>query len=454
MNLLSSLHSILQGSMENRKERTEAEPVFALKERIGRTSRAEFEEEERTSRTESEEAGRARPDPHTNLLAKGDNLAFMEYLANTRGMRGKIDMIYIDPPFCSGANYKAVTRVKEKETGASLIYTQEAYEDKWSEGADAYLRMVTERLIIMRELLSEEGCIYIHLDWHIVHYVKVLADVIFGAQNFLNEIIWHYKSGGAGKRHFGRKHDTILLYAKSKKYCFYPQKEKSYNRDMQPYHFKGVQEFQDRAGWYTLVNMRDVWPIDMVGRTSGERVDYATQKPEALLERMVQSCTKPGSICADFFAGSGTLAAVAEKLGRQWICCDNGGLAIARIQKRLCRKNSVFDYYEEQMPPHHPVCGQTGNNTDRLVTVHASLDPDGGKGDMKLSIELEPKKEHVVDHWSIDYDFERVYRPQEHFFRDKKGMQLKAEKRAEGFKRICVKITDIMGNTHYEVVPF
>ena len=124
---------------------------------------------------------------------------------------------------------------------------------------------------MMRDLLSDTGCLWVHLDWHAVHYVKVILDQIFGEKNFINEIIWTYKSGGANKRNFARKHDTLLFYSKTDNYIFNPQTEKSYNRGLRPYRFKGVEEYEDETGWYTIVNMKDVWSIDMVGRTSSER---------------------------------------------------------------------------------------------------------------------------------------------------------------------------------------
>jgi adenine specific DNA methylase Mod len=200
---------------------------------------------------------------------------------------------------------------------------------------EEYLRMLAVRLFLMKELLSEDGCLWVHLDWHSVHYVKVLLDEIFGEKNFINEVIWNYKSGGVSKNYFARKHDTLLFYAKSPKYYFKAQQEKSYNRDFKPYRFKGVAEYRDEIGWYTMVNMKDVWQINMVGRTSAERTGYATQKPEQLIDRILESCTREGDLCADFFGGSGTLAAAADRMGRKWISCDIGDLSAINSHKRL-----------------------------------------------------------------------------------------------------------------------
>ena len=163
-------------------------------------------------------------------------------------------------------------------------------------------------------------------------------DEIFGMENMVNEIVWGYRSGGASGRRFARKHDTILLYSKTKEYKFNPQKEKSYNRGALPYNFKGVQEYEDEKGWYTLVNMRDIWEIPMVGRTSGERTGYATQKPEELIRRMVLASTDVGDLCGDFFAGSGTLGAVCMGLGRSFVLCDKNEDACGIMVDRFLKK--------------------------------------------------------------------------------------------------------------------
>lgn len=257
-----------------------------------------------------------------------DNLELMTALADSP-YAGKITMIYGDPPYFSKADYKAV-----KGQGEEKIQLP-AFSDKWENGLEGYLGFLYKRLVLMREILSDEGLIFLHLDWHAVHYVRVIMDEIFGSSNFVNEIIWQYKSGGSTDKRFARKHDNILVYSKTKNYNFFPMKEKSYNRGLKPYRFKGVEEFQDEKGWYTLVNMKDVWEIDMVGRTSGERTGYATQKPEALLERMVLASTEKGDIVADFFCGSGTLGAVAAKIGRRFILCDSGKLACETAKDRI-----------------------------------------------------------------------------------------------------------------------
>ncbi|MEG0919435.1 MAG: site-specific DNA-methyltransferase [Anaerovoracaceae bacterium] len=264
-----------------------------------------------------------------NIFALGDNNSFGRFLLDHQVYKEKVQLFYVDPPFFSKANYAASFSVD----GKSVKFA--AYDDRWDSNMEEYLTVLCTQVRLMKDLLKKEGCFFIHLDWHVVHYVKVLLDEIFGQENFRNEIIWQYKSGGASKKTFSRKHDTILFYSKSDEYVFNVCKEKSYNRGLKPYRFKGVDEFEDNVGWYTLVNQKDVWSIDMVGRTSSERTGYATQKPEELVKRIVLAGSNEGDICADFFSGSGTLAAVAAKNNRKFICCDSGSMAFSSLVSRV-----------------------------------------------------------------------------------------------------------------------
>jgi len=323
------------------------------------------------------------------LIVTGDSLNATKTLlaAVTAGVQEAPELIYMDPPFFTNVKYVQtlkITGADDKE-GSIPIH---AFSDKWDETAPAedplinnadrsdtngadhgdmdtvdsaaapagavqgetsdferYLMMLALRITAAYDLLSESGSLWIHLDHHAAHYVKVLTDQIFGGpEHLLNEVIWQYKSGGATKKHFSRKHDTLLFYAKDPaKHRFSPMLEKSYNRGRKPYRFKGVKEYRDEGGWYTLVNMRDVWQIDMVGRTSGERTGFATQKPEALLERIVSSSTAPGDLCIDLFGGSGTLAAVCEKSGRRWMSIDVSRLASLNAEKRMAGLGAAFE---------------------------------------------------------------------------------------------------------------
>jgi DNA modification methylase len=283
---------------------------------------------------------RRRRDPRA---AEGAHSAVIcsDFLSAYAYMQERIDegtlpqagLVYMDPPFLTGNNHTAPIKLRSGDEVFKL--ERSAYSDKLD--FHDYLTMIASALIAGRELLSYRGSLWIHLDSRTVHYAKVLADEIFaGRDRLVNEIIWYYKSGGSGMKRFSNKHDTLLFYAKSPgSLLFKPQIEKSYNRGMRPYRFKGVREYRDDLGWYTLVSMKDVWEIPMVGRTSKERTGYASQKPLALLERIITACTDEGDLCVDLFGGSGTLAAAAEKQGRRWMTVDRSPLATAITEKRL-----------------------------------------------------------------------------------------------------------------------
>ena len=281
--------------------------------------------------------------------------------------------------------------------------------------------MLTVRFFMMKELLSDTGVLWVHLDWHASHYVKVILDQVFGENNFVNEVVWTYKSGGANKRSFAKKHDTLLFYSKTGKYKFTPQPEKSYNRGLKPYRFKGVEEFQDEIGWYTIVNMKDVWSIDMVGRTSSERTGYATQKPEKLLERIINACTDEGDICADFFSGSGTLGAVCGRMGRQWILCDNGPASEASQVYRLASSGQRFDVHrcENSVNDNKAEFDLNGNE---LCFKTYMLDVDSmdctSKDVIRSYMEKDPLS--LIKFWAVGYDdgndisvIDNIYHPDE-----------------------------------------
>jgi len=240
-----------------------------------------------------------------------------------------VDLIYIDPPFNSNRNHSTAGNEGEKRQ----------FKDKF-ETVAAYIAYMKPRLRELHRVLKPAGSLYYHCDWHSSHYVKVLMDSedLFGYGNFQNEIAWCYRSGGASpKKRFSRKHDTILFYSKTADYTFNGLREKSYNRGLKPYRFQGVREFQDEAGWYTDVGMKDYWEINMVGRTSRERLDYPTQKPEALLERIIKASSNEGDTVLDAFCGSGTTLAAAQRLKRRWIGIDISPAACQLAVKRLDR---------------------------------------------------------------------------------------------------------------------
>ena len=291
-----------------------------------------------------------------NKLIWGDNLLVMGSLLEK--FAGKIDLIYIDPPFATGADFSLSTLIGE-ESGKAFkersVVEEVAYRDTWSSGNASYLSMMRARLMLMRELLSGSGSIYVHLDWRMAPLVRVVLDEVFGVRNRTNEVIWLYKTGGMPEKlGWGRKHDNLLFYTRqSESATWNPQKEKSYL--MHKYGFSNIDVLSDERGEYTLVNCRDVFDIPALRGNQPERVDYPTQKPEALVERIVLASSNPGDLVADFFCGSGTSLAVAEKLGRRWIGCDLGRWAIHVTRKRMlgieeCKPFEVLNLgkYERQ----------------------------------------------------------------------------------------------------------
>lgn len=279
-----------------------------------------------------------------NRLIYGDNLLAMQALlcgdkdTGLPPMRGQVDLIYIDPPYDSKADYRTnITLPNENVEQRPTVLEQIAYSDMWKEGTVSYLKYMYSRLALMRELLSEQGSIYVHLDWHVGHYMKLILDDIFGKDNFIREIIWRigwvsgYKSS---VNNWIRNHDTILFYSKNKDYIF--------NKEYIPYP-EGYVRRDGNAPTGKGYPIEDTWnctaldSLDSIQLMSfsKEKVGYSTQKPEKLLERIIAASSNENSIVADFFGGSGTTAAVAEKLGRRWITSDLGKPACMIMRKRL-----------------------------------------------------------------------------------------------------------------------
>ncbi len=354
-------------------------------------------------------------EPWTNRLIYGDNLLAMAALLagddTTPSLRGRIDLIYIDPPFDSKADYRTkVTLPGVELEQRPTVIEQFAYSDTWNDGTASYLRMMVPLLILMRELLSDKGSIYVHLDWHVGHYVKVVMDDVFGKENFINEVVWQRKAAQAWSTdRFGITNDSLFFYAKKYEHIFnacYSKsdpdtekyiKERFVHHDgdnrlymksplinPQPrptlrYEFMGV--LPPPNGWlyskermqslydnnelvmpkkdggriyrkifldeYKGQMIQNIWTdIPIVNPMAKERLDYSTQKPEKLLERIIEVSTVPGSIVADFFGGSGTTATVAEKLGRHWITSDLGKPACMIMRKRLIDQDAKPFLYQ------------------------------------------------------------------------------------------------------------
>lgn len=309
-----------------------------------------------------------------NRLIYGDNLLAMQALltgdeaTGLPSMRGMIDLIYIDPPYDSKADY----RTSVKLPGADLsqkptVIEQFAYADTWKDGTVSYLKMLYPRLVLLKELLSEKGSIYLHIDWHVGHYVKLMMDDIFGKDKFVNEIIWNYQGTGEPKKAFKRKHDNIFYYAKIVDNQIFNEEDASeqisdfsktkYNKIDENGLYKEIRHKDGKIYKQYIketMRMRDVWDIPIINAQAIERIGYTTQKPEALLERIIKASSNEGSIVLDVFGGSGTTAAVAERLGRRWITTDIGKPAILVMRKRFIDQDvkpflyqSIGDYQKE-----------------------------------------------------------------------------------------------------------
>ncbi len=322
-----------------------------------------------------------------NRLIYGDNLLTMAALiagdeANgVPSLRWKIDLIYIDPPYDSKADYRTKITLPDvfwnNEKGTDIdqkptVFEQSAYSDTWKDGTISYLEYMYPRLYLMRELLSEKGSIYVHIDWHVGHYIKILLDDIFWKENFRNEIIWYYHMWAKSRSEFSKKHDNIYRYTKSDMFFFdidsvrIPYKESSADNNfyLVDEDWRRYREKPDKKTWKRYRYYLDEWqlPEDVreiatLPALSFERVWYATQKPWELLERIIKSSCPINWIVADFFWWSGTTAAVAEKLGRKWITSDIGKPACMVMRKRFIDINeckpflyqSIGDYQRESL---------------------------------------------------------------------------------------------------------
>ena len=357
-----------------------------------------------------------------NRLIYGDNLLAMAALLagddESSSLRSAVDLIYIDPPFDSKADYRTQitlpgTTLQQRPT----VIEQFAYSDTWSDGTASYLAMLIPRLILMRELLSPVGTIYVHLDWHVVHYVKLVLDDIFGKDHFLTEVIWQRSTAhNMRAKGFAKTHETLLSYRKGDSFIFNdqyvpygeaqlarykkdedgrlykaenltfssanPNRQFEWRGTKPPAHRSWGASVEQLEQWWSegrILTKRDgaprldglkiylddtaggspvttIWTdVSRIGNTSSERVDYGTQKPEALLSRIVEASSLSTSLVADFFVGSGTTAAVAERLGRRWIVSDLGKPAAMITRKRLIDQDAkpflyqaIGDYQVEQ----------------------------------------------------------------------------------------------------------
>lgn len=300
-----------------------------------------------------------------NMVIRGECVSACAYLKD-KGI--EVDLVYIDPPFASGADYakkvyirrnpKVAEAISQAETELDMdelkAFEEKMYGDVWDK--ERYLNWMYENLMAIKSVMSENASIYVHLDWHIGHYVKILMDEIFGEENFMNEIIWYYRRWNIAGRSYAKNHDVLFWYAKDKNenYCYnqlyIPKSEKSSAQGKSWRSVIGedgvrrsIQTDEPTKG----VPMPDVWEISMINPVAEERdIGYATQKPEALLDRIIKASSNEGALIADFFGGSGVTAAVAHKLGRKFIHGDVGINSVQTVRRRLVENGASFDMLE------------------------------------------------------------------------------------------------------------
>lgn len=368
-----------------------------------------------------------------NRLYWGDNLQVMESLLPE--LRGKIDLVYMDPPFDAGHDFRMQVPLGDGSgMGAdrdSVVETV-AYRDTWGEGADSYLQMLYDRMPLVRELLSETGSLIIHVNWRVAHLLQVLLDELFGPgerrgagkAGFRNEIIWGYGGGGSLKNAYRRKHDNLYWYTRSDRWTFNPQyrpySEKTQHRGLTA--VKGPdytlrEEGASLETWWTGPEVQKI-----LSPTARENLKFPTQKPEALLERIVRGHSRPDDLVADFFCGSGTLGAVAERLGRRWIMADAGSAAVHLTRKRLAAVQAelagreapfrAFDVYRTAPQPAAatpapgravlvPLLHRDGTADIRLAEFHV-VPPAGEKS---AAEHLKRTGTDFIDYWAIDWDY-------------------------------------------------
>lgn len=333
--------------------------------------------------------------------------------------KGEFQLIYLDPPFMTGQTFIYKQRVGEqgwKDGDKRYIIEHTAYGDKWRQGKKEFLNLMEEVLRKVYNLLSPQGSLYLHIDYRTSAYLRIMLDEIFGEENFLNEIIWHYKTGGRARKYYSRKHDTILFYSKSPDYYFnldaiaVPRGKEKRNHMKQEVDEEGRVFWSIKSGgkiyrYYEDSNVypSDVWDdISHLQQRDPQRTGYDTQKPEPLLDRIIRASSKPGDLVGDFFAGSGTTLAVAHRLGRNFIGVDSSNFSLHVCRKRLLsqmRGNLTVYYGEGKMQKKEP------QRIEVLVTKNQ-----GGDFNITL-IDYIPQGEKQykftkldwIDYWAVGY---------------------------------------------------
>lgn len=399
--------------------------------------------------------------PITNRYYQTDNLQLLK-----SQLEGKSTpppkLIYIDPPYMSQLQYRSLKKNS----------SQPAFEDRWT--PESYLNMLYPRLRLMREVLAEDGSIFVHVDWHVSHYVHLLLDEIFKAENFINEIVWCYSGGGNPRRHLQRKHDLIFWYGKSSSYTFNPQ-HRPYTQGtlergltaVKGDKYKLAAEGAMLQDWWTDINK-------ILSPTAYENCKYPTQKPRQLLNRIIKMATNPGDLVADYFAGSGTTAEVCNELGRPWIMCDNSPLALQTSISRLARTNSPpFAIYTD-WAENKTVSAQAETQTTSNLKMKAITILENGDNHIWVNLGIDTYQPReipggqaaqdfasYIEFWEIDPDYdETVFNSRYQIFpprQPKNGLvplnTMLSLPRRPSYK-IAIKVHDIFAAQQMQILTF
>lgn len=379
-----------------------------------------------------------------NRLILGENLSVMAAILDQ--YEAAIDLIYADPPFLSGKSYAARIGRDEDSRRPETWQTVGGYRDVWRDGAE-YLDMLYPRLQMMHRLLKPTGTLYLHLDWHAAAYARVLLDEIFGPDRLLNEIIWLYHGPSPITHAFKRKHDTILSYTKSSEYTFHADAVRmAYDAST-----RRTFDSSPKAGFGKVPDLdrgkvpEDWWYFPVVARLHRQRTGFPTQKPEAMLERIILASSSPGDLVADFFCGSGTTPVVADRLDRRWIACDHLPLAIATSHRRLLLEPADRPYQIQSTEP-TPAAPAAGLKLSlRMQSRGASLRLGGIAGPTELRF-----PDDLVC-WEVDWEFDRgvFHSLSQHVrgWQDKElPLELSWSYAAPGSRIIAVRAIDRSGN--------
>jgi DNA modification methylase len=368
-------------------------------------------------------------EPASRLIL-GDNLSVMTALLPK--YEGKLHLIYADPPFFTNRKFSARIGRGEDSRKPEQWKLADGYHDHW-ENLDSYLDFLYQRLAVMYRLLSPNGTLYLHLDWHADSYARLLLDELFGADHLLNEIIWAYHGPSPIRRAFNRKHDTILAYVKGEGYTF------NVDAVREPYNQNTVKTFNSssKAGFGKVPDLErgkvpeDWWYFPVVARLHNERTGYPTQKPIALLERMLLASSNPGDIVADFFCGSGTTLFVAAQHGRNFLACDETFRALHTTRGRLTVSDMPFSLEHDSSFP-FPIAAGSNGTTIRFVKDTVVL---------KTNLDL--------DYWEVDPDWDGItFRSAAQAQRPIRSGEIPGELKIKAGRNVCVRLVTTHGEQY------